>query len=165
LSERFICDELKFAPFSLKHIIIKYMTKLDKLETTLENLPATHERLLGEIRKGIIGQDDVIEQLLVTLLARGHCLLTGIPGLGKTLLVKTLSKCLNLSFKRIQFTPDLMPADVVGTEVVDEDPVSGKEIFDFLPGLFFPTLCLRMKLTVLHPRLRQHCLRRWRKGR
>ena len=88
----------------------------------MERLPETRDRLLKEIRKGIIGQDDVIEQLLVTLLAKGHCLLTGIPGLGKTLLVKTLSKCLSLGFKRIQFTPDLMPADVVGTEVVDEDP-------------------------------------------
>ena len=99
------------------------MTKLENNEAALESLPDTRERLLGEIRKGIIGQDDVIEQLLITLLARGHCLLTGIPGLGKTLLVKTLSKCLNLSFKRIQFTPDLMPADVVGTEVVENGSI------------------------------------------
>ena len=128
------------------------MTKLDKLETTLENLPATHERLLGEIRKGIIGQDDVIEQLLVTLLARGHCLLTGIPGLGKTLLVKTLSKCLNLSFKRIQFTPDLMPADVVGTEVVDEDPVSGKRNFRFSPGPIFSNIVLADEINRTPPK-------------
>ena len=82
------------------------MTKSEQAEDALARLNETRQRLLVEIRKGIIGQDEVIEQLLVTLLARGHCLLTGIPGLGKTLLVKTLSKCLSLSFKRIQFTPD-----------------------------------------------------------
>ena len=87
-------------------------------EKALESLSQTRERLLTEIRKGIVGQDDVIEQLLISLLARGHCLLTGIPGLGKTLLVKTLSQCLSLGFKRIQFTPDLMPADVVGLSLI-----------------------------------------------
>ena len=100
-------------------------------------LNETRDRLLVEIHKGIIGQDEVIEQLLITLLARGHCLLTGIPGLGKTLLVKTLSKCLSLGFKRIQFTPDLMPADAVGSEVVDEDPGTGKRTFRFAPGPIF----------------------------
>jgi MoxR-like ATPase len=118
------------------------MTKSENVEATLEQLPETRDRLLKEIRKGIIGQDDVIEQLLVTLLAKGHCLLTGIPGLGKTLLVKTLSKCLSLGFKRIQFTPDLMPADVVGTEVVDEDPSTGKRSFRFSAGPIFTNIVL-----------------------
>ena len=93
------------------------MTKEEQAQDTLGRLNQTHDRLMVEIRKGIIGQNEVIEQLLVSLLARGHCLLTGIPGLGKTLLVKTLAKCLSLGFKRIQFTPDLMPADVVGSQV------------------------------------------------
>jgi len=128
------------------------MTKLENNEAALDSLPDTRERLLGEIRKGIIGQDDVIEQLLITLLARGHCLLTGIPGLGKTLLVKTLSKCLNLSFKRIQFTPDLMPADVVGTEVVDEDPVSGKRNFRFSPGPIFSNIVLADEINRTPPK-------------
>ena len=117
------------------------MTNSVNDEVTLENLPLIHEKLLQEIRKGIVGQDQVIEQLLVTLLAKGHCLLTGIPGLGKTLLVKTLSKCLSLDFKRIQFTPDLMPADVVGTEVVDEDPNTGEKKFSFFTRTDFYKYC------------------------
>ena len=128
------------------------MTKLENPESILENLPDTRERLLSEIRKGIIGQDDVIEQLLVTLFAQGHCLLTGIPGLGKTLLVKTLSKCLSLNFKRIQFTPDLMPADVVGTEVVDEDPSSGKRNFRFSPGPIFSNIVLADEINRTPPK-------------
>ncbi|MGB2426617.1 MAG: AAA family ATPase, partial [Alteromonas sp.] len=80
--------------------------------------------------------------LLISLLARGHCLLTGIPGLGKTLLVKTLANCLTLGFKRIQFTPDLMPTDVLGTEVVDEDPNGGKLSFRFVPGPIFSQVVL-----------------------
>ncbi len=108
--------------------------------------------MLYEIRKGIIGQDEVIEELLVTLLARGHCLLTGIPGLGKTLLVKTVSKCLSLEFKRIQFTPDLMPADVVGSEVVDEDPSSGRKSFRFAPGPIFSNVVLADEINRTPPK-------------
>jgi len=128
------------------------MTTSDQAEDALERLSETRERLLVEIRKGIIGQDEVIEQLLVTLLARGHCLLTGIPGLGKTLLVNTLSKCLSLSFKRIQFTPDLMPADVVGSEVVDEDPTTGKRSFRFAPGPIFSNVVLADEINRTPPK-------------
>ena len=128
------------------------MTNSVNDEVTLENLPLIHEKLLQEIRKGIVGQDHVIEQLLVTLLAKGHCLLTGIPGLGKTLLVKTLSKCLSLDFKRIQFTPDLMPADVVGTEVVDEDPNTGKRNFRFSPGPIFTNIVLADEINRTPPK-------------
>ena len=128
------------------------MTKLKSAKATLERLPETKENLLNEIRKGIIGQEDVIEQLLITLLAKGHCLLTGIPGLGKTLLVKTLSKCLTLGFKRIQFTPDLMPADVVGTEVVDEDPATGKRSFRFSAGPIFTNIVLADEINRTPPK-------------
>ena len=128
------------------------MSKQENSESILESLPETRARLLQEIRKGIIGQDDVIEQLLVTLLAQVHCLLTGIPGLGKTLLVKTLSKCLSLGFKRVQFTPDLMPADVVGTEVVDEDPSTGKRNFRFSPGPIFTNIVLADEINRTPPK-------------
>ena len=121
-------------------------------EIALDSLSQTRERLLTEIRKGIIGQDDIIEQLLISLLARGHCLLTGIPGLGKTLLVKTLSQCLSLGFKRIQFTPDLMPADVVGSEVIDEDPASGKRSFRFAPGPIFSQVVLADEINRTPPK-------------
>jgi MoxR-like ATPase len=128
------------------------MTKSEQAEDALARLDETRERLLVEIRKGIIGQDEVIEQLLVTLLAGGHCLLTGIPGLGKTLLVKTLAKCLSLSFKRIQFTPDLMPADVVGSEVLDEDPDTGKRSFRFSAGPIFANVVLADEINRTPPK-------------
>ena len=121
-------------------------------EQALDKLSETRDRLLGEIKKGVVGQDEVIEQLLITLLARGHCLLTGIPGLGKTLLVKTLANCLTLGFKRIQFTPDLMPADVVGSEVVDEDPATGKRSFRFSPGPIFSQVVLADEINRTPPK-------------
>jgi len=128
------------------------MTTETTAEQALDKLSETRDRLLGEIKKGVVGQDEVIEQLLITLLARGHCLLTGIPGLGKTLLVKTLANCLTLGFKRIQFTPDLMPADVVGSEVVDEDPATGKRSFRFSPGPIFSQVVLADEINRTPPK-------------
>ena len=121
-------------------------------ETALKRLKETHQRLLDEIHKVIVGQDGVIEQLLVSLLARGHCLLTGIPGLGKTLLVKTVANALDLSFKRIQFTPDLMPADVVGSEIMDEDPETGKKAFRFSLGPIFANVVLADEINRTPPK-------------
>ena len=118
----------------------------------LDNLSETRDRLLVEIRKSVVGQDEVIEQLLISLLAGGHCLLTGIPGLGKTLLVKTVASCLSLGFKRIQFTPDLMPADVLGSEVVDEDAASGKLSFRFVPGPIFSQVVLADEINRTPPK-------------
>lgn len=128
------------------------MTSQEEAEDALGRLNEMRDRLLEEIRKGIIGQDQVIEQLLVSLLARGHCLLTGIPGLGKTLLVKTLAKCLTLDFKRIQFTPDLMPADVVGSEIIDEDPSTGRKSFRFSPGPIFANVVLADEINRTPPK-------------
>jgi len=128
------------------------MTTQEKAEFALGHINETRDRLLGEIRKGIIGQDEVINELLITILARGHCLLTGIPGLGKTLLVKTISRCLSLDFKRIQFTPDLMPADVVGSEVVDEDPSTGRKSFRFAPGPIFSNIVLADEINRTPPK-------------
>ncbi len=128
------------------------MTDSAKAEAALKRLKKTHATLLAEIHKAIVGQEEVIEQLLVTLLARGHCLLTGIPGLGKTLLVKTVAKALDLSFKRIQFTPDLMPADVVGSEVVDEDPDTGKRSFRFSAGPIFANVVLADEINRTPPK-------------
>jgi len=128
------------------------MTTETTAEQALDKLSETRDRLLGEIKKGVVGQDMVIEHLLITLLARGHCLLTGIPGLGKTLLVKTLANCLTLGFKRIQFTPDLMPADVVGSEVVDEDPATGKRSFRFSPGPIFSQVVLADEINRTPPK-------------
>jgi MoxR-like ATPase len=84
-----------------------------------------HTKIRKELSKVIVGLDDVIDQLLISIFARGHCLLVGVPGLAKTLLISTLARSLSLSFSRIQFTPDLMPADITGTEVIQEDRTTG----------------------------------------
>src|SRR5262249_56150292 len=90
--------------------------------------------ILGEIRKVIVGQDEVIEQVLISLFVGGHTIITGVPGLAKTLLVRTLSGGLDLSFKRIQFTPDFMPADITGAEIIEEDRTTGHRPTEFLRG-------------------------------
>src|SRR5512143_1916897 len=97
-----------------------------------ERVALGRERILAEIRKVIVGQDAVIDQVLMALFTGGHCLITGVPGLAKTLLIKTLAQILDLSFKRIQFTPDLMPADITGTEVLDEQ--GGHRSLRFVKG-------------------------------
>ncbi len=113
---------------------------------------ATCESIRAELAKVIIGQDAVIEQVLVTLFARGHALLEGVPGLAKTLLVSSLAESLDLSFKRIQFTPDLMPSDVTGTEVIQEDPTSGERGYRFLAGPIFANMLLADEINRTPPK-------------
>jgi MoxR-like ATPase len=103
---------------------------------------SAYQRLRAELAKVIVGQEEVIEQVMVTLLAGGHALLEGVPGLAKTLLVSSLAESLQLRFKRIQFTPDMMPSDVTGTEVIQEDPESRERAYRFLPGPLFANLLL-----------------------
>ena len=110
------------------------------------------QRLQTELRKVIVGQQDIIDELLITLLARGHSLLTGVPGLGKTLLINSLSRCLSLSFKRIQFTPDLMPSDIFGTEVFEEDATTGKRAFRFVKGPIFANVVLADEINRTPPK-------------
>ena len=93
------------------------------------------------MRKLIVGQDEVVEQLLITLLVGGHCLITGMPGTAKTLLVRTLASALGLSFKRIQFTPDLMPTDITGTDILEEDLATGRRTWTFVPGPAVRAMC------------------------
>src|SRR5688500_19384331 len=99
---------------------IAAMTTAD-IAAVAERVARGRERILSELRKVIVGQDEVVDQVLMALFTGGHCLITGVPGLAKTLLIKTLAQILDLTFKRIQFTPDLMPADITGTEILDED--------------------------------------------
>jgi MoxR-like ATPase len=108
-------------------------------------------RILAEVRKVIVGQDEVIEQVLIALFTGGHCLITGVPGLAKTLLIKTLANILHLSFKRIQFTPDLMPADITGTEVLDESP-DGSRGLRFVPGPIFAQILLADEINRTPPK-------------
>ena len=111
------------------------------LELAQELLKVKKE-IIQEIRKVIVGQEEVIEDLLVTLLCKGHCLFVGVPGLAKTLLVSTLSQVLNLGFSRIQFTPDLMPSDITGTDILHDDPATGKRVFQFIHGPVFSNIIL-----------------------
>src|SRR3989442_15511407 len=101
---------------------------------------AAYGRIRQELAKVIIGQSDVIEQVLIAMFARGHALLEGVPGLAKTLLISSLARSLHLTFKRIQFTPDLMPSDVTGTEVIQEDPETRQRGYRFLPGPIFANM-------------------------
>src|SRR5205809_6757560 len=107
-------------------------------------------RILAEIRKVIVGQDAVIDQVLMALFTGGHCLITGVPGLAKTLLIKTLAEILDLSFKRIQFTPDLMPADITGTEILDED--GGVRSLRFVKGPVFAQILLADEINRTPPK-------------
>ena len=104
------------------------------------------------IAQAIVGQTDVVEQLLIGLLAGGHCLLEGVPGLGKTLLVRTLGQALDLRFRRVQFTPDLMPSDILGTEILEEDHGTGHRHFKFQPGPVFTNLLLADELNRTPPK-------------
>jgi MoxR-like ATPase len=121
-------------------------------EKDVQELLAKLRRLRSEIGKAIVGQEEVIEQLLLTLLAGGHALLEGVPGLAKTLMVKTLARSVGLSFKRIQFTPDLMPSDILGTEVLEEDVGTGRRIFRFNRGPIFANLVLADEINRASPK-------------
>ncbi len=110
------------------------------------------EKLLHELKKVIVGQEDVIEEVLIALFAGGHCLITGVPGLAKTLLIKTIADILQLKFKRIQFTPDLMPADVVGTEVVQRDQSTGRRTLNFVKGPIFANILLADEINRTPPK-------------
>ena len=110
--------------------------------TSYKELVAKIPQLKKEIAKVIVGQESVIEEIIITLLAGGHCLLEGVPGLAKTLMVNSLSQGMELNFKRIQFTPDLMPGDILGTEILEEDHETGKKFFQFNRGPIFANMVL-----------------------
>ncbi|MDB5232373.1 MAG: family ATPase [Chitinophagaceae bacterium] len=121
-------------------------------EKNLSNLISKLPRLKKEIGKIIVGQEEVIDEIIVALLAGGHCLLEGVPGLAKTLMVRTLSDALHLSFRRIQFTPDLMPTDIIGTEILEEDHATGKRFFKFNKGPLFANIILADEINRTPPK-------------
>jgi MoxR-like ATPase len=116
------------------------------------SLAAQYQQLRAEIGKVIIGQESVVEQLLTALLARGHVLLVGVPGLAKTLLVSTVARILSLSFRRIQFTPDMMPSDITGTDILQDDPETGRRRFAFFPGPVFAHIVLADEINRAPPK-------------
>lgn len=124
------------------------METKEQYKSLVEKLPL----LKKEIAKVIVGQNEVIEEILIAFLAGGHCLLEGVPGLAKTLMVKTISEALEMEFKRIQFTPDLMPGDIIGTEILEEDHETGKKFFKFNKGPLFANIVLADEINRTPPK-------------
>jgi len=133
-------------------------------EQMLDKLGSARERLLREIRKAIIGQDEVVEQVLISLFVGGHSIITGVPGLAKTLLVRTIANVLDLSFKRIQFTPDLMPADITGTEIIEEDRSTGRRALQFIRGPVFANIILADEINRTPPKTQSALLEAMQEG-
>jgi MoxR-like ATPase len=121
-------------------------------EQAVENLRQARDRILAELRRIIVGLDQVIDEMMIALFSRGHCLLVGVPGLAKTLLVSSLAQTLSLSFKRIQFTPDLMPSDITGTEILQDDPETGARVFKFMKGPVFCHMILADEINRTPPK-------------
>src|SRR5580704_17165538 len=129
-------------------------TTLDsaELKDRIARFQSVRDDILVEIRKVIVGQDEVIEQVLIALFVGGHCLITGLPGTAKTLLVRTLANALGLVFRRIQFTPDLMPSDITGTDIIEEDPTTGRRTWTFVPGPIFTNVLLADEINRTPPK-------------
>ncbi|WP_286763189.1 AAA family ATPase, partial [Rhodopirellula sp. UBA1907] len=121
-------------------------------EADLNLLHDARRRVMEELGKIIVGQEEVIDEILICLFSRGHVLLEGVPGLAKTLMISTLAKTLDLSFSRIQFTPDLMPADVTGTEIMEEDRATGHRELRFMPGPLFANVVLADEINRTPPK-------------
>ncbi|HEX9880790.1 MAG TPA: AAA family ATPase, partial [Candidatus Binatia bacterium] len=118
----------------------------------IEEFAAKRQTLVEEIRKVIVGQEEVVEEVLIALFSRGHCLLVGVPGLAKTLLISSLADILDLDFNRIQFTPDLMPSDITGTDILQEDESTGRRKFQFLKGPIFTNILLADEINRTPPK-------------
>src|SRR5216117_2364169 len=118
----------------------------------VQQLRSAHQKLRSELAKIIVGQEAVLDQLLMAIFCRSHALLVGVPGLAKTLMVSTLAQSLDVTFKRIQFTPDLMPSDITGTEVIQDDPVTKQRVFKFMPGPVFAHIVLADEINRTPPK-------------
>lgn len=125
---------------------------IDQKVALADEFHAVYRQIKKEIHKVVVGQEDIIDQLLISLFAKGHCVLIGVPGLAKTLLIRSLSESLNLSFRRIQFTPDLMPGDITGTEIIEENRQSGSKEFKFIKGPIFANIVLADEINRTPPK-------------
>src|SRR6267378_3748098 len=123
-----------------------------ELKERIDRFQAVHRGIVREVRKVIVGQDEVVEQVLISLFVGGHCLITGLPGTAKTLMVRTMAQTLGLVFKRIQFTPDLMPSDITGTDIIEEDPTTGRRTWTFVPGPIFSNVLLADEINRTPPK-------------
>src|SRR5690349_22293501 len=123
-----------------------------ELKKRIERFQAAREGILAQVRQVIVGQDEVLDQILTALFVGGHCLITGLPGTAKTLMVRTIAETLGLMFKRIQFTPDLMPSDITGTDIIEEDPTTGRRRWTFVQGPIFSNVLLADEINRTPPK-------------
>src|SRR6202035_1869464 len=128
------------------------ITESAGLQERIDRFQKAQDAIIREVRKIIVGQEEVIEQVLIALFVGGHCLITGLPGTAKTLLVRTLAQTLGLVFKRIQFTPDLMPSDITGTDIIEEEPGTGRRTWTFVPGPIFANILLADEINRTPPK-------------
>src|SRR5215475_10117925 len=129
-------------------------TQIDstELQGRIQRFQTVRDNILGQIRRVIVGQDEVIEQVMIALFVGGHCLITGLPGTAKTMLVRTMAQALGLEFRRIQFTPDLMPSDITGTDIIEEDLATGHRKWTFVPGPIFANILLADEINRTPPK-------------
>jgi MoxR-like ATPase len=123
-----------------------------ELKGRIDRFQAVRDDILSQVREVIVGQDEVLEQILIALFVGGHCLITGLPGTAKTLMVRTIAQTLDLVFKRIQFTPDLMPSDITGTDIIEEDPTTGRRRWTFVQGPIFGNILLADEINRTPPK-------------
>jgi MoxR-like ATPase len=123
-----------------------------QLQKRIDRFHAVRDNILAQVRQVIVGQNDVLDQVLIALFIGGHCLITGLPGTAKTLMVRTIAETLNLTFKRIQFTPDLMPSDITGTDIIEEDTTTGHRKWTFVPGPIFGNIVLADEINRTPPK-------------
>src|SRR5215469_12167615 len=124
----------------------------DVLKSRVDRFRQVQNGIVSQVRRVIVGQEEVIEQVMIGLFVGGHCLITGLPGTAKTLLVRTMAQTLGLVFKRIQFTPDLMPSDITGTDIIEEDPTNGRRTWTFVPGPIFANVLLADEINRTPPK-------------
>src|SRR6266481_2215757 len=123
-----------------------------ELKKRIERFQSVRDNILAQVRQVIVGQEEVLDQILISLFVGGHCLITGLPGTAKTLMVRTIAQTLGLMFKRIQFTPDLMPSDITGTDIIEEDPTTGRRTWTFVPGPIFSNVLLADEINRTPPK-------------
>ena len=123
-----------------------------ELKARVDRFQQCHADITRQVRRVIVGQEEVLEQILIALFVGGHCLITGLPGTAKTLMVRTIATTLGLEFKRIQFTPDLMPTDITGTDIIEENPATGHRTWTFVPGPIFGNILLADEINRTPPK-------------
>src|SRR5437660_7608918 len=127
-------------------------TEAEQLKQKIGRFREVETSIVKQVRRVIVGQEEVLEKVMISLFVGGHCLITGLPGTAKTLLVRTMAQTLGLEFRRIQFTPDLMPSDITGTDIIEEDPTTGRRTWTFVPGPIFGNILLADEINRTPPK-------------